>query len=237
MCLGSILGVVLSCGALPARGDPASLIQTLMVVDQGHYLSFQWSFYFVDFPKRFALRDDPATTLTFDDPSTLEANLARLVPTAFDLRIDGQSVRPDRISRLTISPNKVCTVTMIYRGRPGAQVELRAPVLQYLPPASIINYEILSLNRTRDLITGNLTARKGPFAQVVAYRETGDGHAPAPGFEPVQVALFKAGLRIPWLNANWLFLALLLFLRLPARRALDCSTNQFGVIANDSDHL
>ena len=218
--LGLVLSAALAAGVLPARADPASLIQTLMVVDQGHFISFQWSFYFVDFPKRFALENDPSTIIALDDPGTLEENLTKLVANAFDLRIDGKTVNPERMSRLTISPNKVCTVMLIYRGRPGAQVELRAPVLQYLPPASIINYEILLLNQTRNVITGNLTGWKGPFAQVVEYRETGDGQAPAPAFESAPFALFKLGLRTAWLNANWLFLGLVLILVLKPSRAI-----------------
>jgi hypothetical protein len=219
-CLAAVLALALTGGLLPARADPASLIQTLMVIDQGHFISFQWSFYFVDFPRTFVLKNDPAEKVALDDPATLEANLAKIVAAAFELKIDGQLVSPEKISRLTITPNQVCTVTMIYRGRPGASVELRAPVLQYLPPGAIINYEILPLNQARQLITGNLTAAPGPFAQAVTFREMGDGRSPAPGFESAAQALFKLGLRTAWSDANWLFLASVLVVALRARRAV-----------------
>ncbi len=218
--LGAVLALTLAAGAVPARADPASLIQTLMVIDQGHFISFQWSFYFVDFPPHFVLKSGPAETVTLDDPATWEANLEKIVATAFELKIDGRPVRPEKISRLTLTPNKVCTVTMIYRGRPGAQVELRAPVLQYLPPGAIINYEILPLNHARELITGNLTGAPGPFAQSVTFRETGDGRGPAPGFESATRALFKLGLRTAWVDVDWLFLSLVLFVVLKRSRAL-----------------
>ncbi len=203
-----------------AVADPASTIQTLMIVDQGDFLSFQWSFYYVDFPPRFVLREKQDKEITLTDPATLYDNLEDIVSVGFDLRINGRSVPPDKVSRLSISPNRICTVTLIYRGVPGGKMELRAPILQYLPPTAMVNYEILRLNQSSDIITGNLMAHAGPFQQAITYRELGRANEPAPQLESEPFALFRTELKTAWVNSNWLLLSALLFLVYPVRRAL-----------------
>jgi hypothetical protein len=217
---------------LPARADPASTLQTLMIVDQGDFLTLQWSFYYVDFPAQFALREKPGTLVTLSDPATLEQNLSEIVSVAFDLKIDGRAVPPDKIARLAVSPNKICTVTMIYRGRPGGQVELSAPVLHYLPPIAMINYEILSLGPSGQVVTGNLMGHAGPFPQVIDYRQTTRTGGPAPALESEALVLFKSQLRTAWINTNWLFLAtILLLVRKPAQAVPVLATMAAGWIA------
>ena len=201
------LGLLL---AVPARADPASTLQTLMIVDQGDFLTFQWSFYYVDFPARFTLKEKQQQPIALDDPATIYQNVSDIVSVAFDLRIDGQPVQPEKISRLTISPNKICTVTLIYRGHPGGQVELRAPVLQYLPPIAMINYEILKLGSTTDIVTGNLVGHPGPFPQVIDYQEVSQASHVMPGVESAALALFKSQLRTAWINSNWLLIGVIL---------------------------
>jgi hypothetical protein len=204
----------------PVSADPASTLQTLMIVDQGDFLTFQWSFYYVDFPPRFILREKPSKTISLDNPSTLYENMSEIISVAFDLRIDGQPVQPEKMARLTISPNKVCTVTLIYRGRPGGHMELRAPVLQYLPPIAMINYEILPLGHTNKIVTGNLMGHEGPFPQVIVYLEAGKSDQSAPMMESASFALFKAQLRTAWINSNWLIISIILLVVYEPKRAL-----------------
>jgi hypothetical protein len=215
----AVLGFLVDCFALPARADPASTIQTLMIVDQGNFLTFQWSFYYVDFPPHFVLKEKQSQPVSLDNASTIYENLSDIVSVAFDLKINGQSIPPDKISRLTISPSKLCTVTMIYRGYPGGHLELRAPVLQYLPSIAIINYEILSLGHTNRVVTGNLTAQKGPFSQSIVYEQVGANGPFMPEFESAPFALFKSQLRTAWINSNWIFIGLILLLVLKSSKA------------------
>ena len=211
--------MALTLAVLPARADPASTLQTLMIVDQGDFLTFQWSFYYVDFPAHFVLRKKPSKAVVLDDPATLEENIAAIVSAAFDLKIDGRSVQPDKIARLAISPNKIVTVTLIYRGRPGGRVELSAPVLHYLPPIAMINYEILRLGPGGEVTTGNLMGHPGPFPQTLEYTQTTHTGGPGPALESEALVLFKAQLRTAWINTNWLFLVAVLFLAGTPRRA------------------
>ena len=192
--------------------DPASTLQTLMIVDEGAFLSLQWSFYYVDFPQHFVLKEKQREIISLNDPATLYRNISDIVSVAFDLKINGKSVSPDKILGLSISPNKICTVTMIYRGQPGGLMRLRAPVLQYLPPIAMINYEIVSLGQPARIDTGNLMGHESPFPQVVTYREV---NAPGRGtlaVEPALLASFKVGLRTAWINPNWILIMLLLSL-------------------------
>jgi hypothetical protein len=220
--LAAIFTLACTAFARPVHADPASTLQTLMIVDQGDFISFQWSFYFVDFPPRFVLKENPSETVVLDNPATLEENVSKLVAVAFDLKINGQHVRPDKISRLDISPNKVCTVTMIYRGRPGGKVELRAPVLGYLPATALINYEIVSLGHTTDVVTGNLIGHQGPFPQMIQYRQVLVGIPTMPETKSSFSIYFKTGLRTAWINLSWLFISLVLFLVLKPFRAILC---------------
>jgi hypothetical protein len=208
--LAFLLALALGFADIPTFADPASTLQTLMIVDQGDFLSFQWSFYYVDFPSRFVLKEKQSKVISLDNPPTLYENISDIVSVAFDLRIDGQPIQPDKISRLTLSPNKVCTVTLIYRGRPGGRMELRAPVLQYLPPVTMINYEILRLGQTRNVITGNLMGHESPFPQVIVYREAIETFQSMPIEESVWFALFKSELRTAWINSNWVLISLIL---------------------------
>jgi hypothetical protein len=196
--------------AVPARGDQAPGVQMLQIVDLGNFLVLNWNFYYGQFPTRFALKEKQ--NISFEDPATLERNLSELALGAFDLRIDGRPVPPAKIASLTIAPNKFCTAKVIYPGRPGGHLEVRAPVLKYLPPAVVINFSVMGMGRTSRAVTGDLTAEGGPFPDVIRYQEVAEGGDTSMPSETAPANFFKNAVRIPWINLNWLLIVLILFL-------------------------
>ncbi len=210
--------VLLSLGC-NVSADPASTLQTLMIVDQGDFLSFQWSFYYVDFPPRFDLKEKQGKTIVLDQSPAIYENISDIISVAFDLHIDGKAIQPEKIAGLTVSPNKVCTVTLLFRGKRGGHLEIRAPVLHYLPATAMINYEIVPLGHAEKVVTGNLVAHQGTFPTTIVYEETGSVNHSLPVTNSKAIVLFKSELRTAWVNSNWLLMSIILLAVAKPRRS------------------
>jgi hypothetical protein len=203
------------------RADVVPTLQTLQIVDRGNHLVLNWSFYYAEFPSQFVLKEKQSETISLQDPAKLFQNISDLVSVAFDLRINGRAIQPEKIADLTIAPDKLCTAKVIYPGVPGGHLEVRAPVLQYLPPTYVINYSVFSLGLTNKPVNGDLSAQAGPFSQVIRYDEiTSSGDWSLPLADSVSFNLFKSALRTAWINPNWIFIIVILLLVQEPRRVI-----------------
>jgi len=216
-----ILAALLFSQHVQADGPPT--LETLLIVDKGDQLILNWNFHYNLLPPTFVLREKQGQTISLQDPLTLQQNLSDLISVAFDIRIDGRQVRPIQITKLTISPDKGCHTTLIYPGRPSGHLELRVPVLQYLPDAYVMSYQIFSLKNMGMGMSGDFLGLKGPFSSALHYVQmAGDGSSP-PSSSPVESASatsFKAEIRTAWVNDNWLFICVVLLLMQMGKRVV-----------------
>jgi len=196
----------------------------LKIIDEGSRIVLSWKFHYPELPPTFILREKESETISLQDPQTLNQSLSDVISVAFDLKLDGKQVQPITAPQLTISPNKNCRVMLIYPGHPGAHLELRIPVLQYLPDSYLMNYEIINSRDISMALRGSILGRKGLFPEVVQYTQaSANGSTPTPpsSVKSSSSASFKSEIGAAWINYNWLFICVvLLLMQMPKRIVL-----------------
>ena len=212
-----VVSLVLVVLAPPVAADPTPSLDELMIAPQGSQVTLTWDFYYKLLPSKFIFREQNSQPVTLDDPPTLKQNLTFIAANAFDLTVDGQPAPLTKIAELTLARDGGCIVRLLYPGRKNGRLQVREPLLSYYPPSYIMDYRVYApLKRARNP-TGYLMG--GNSAQVIEYVEP-DRNAPPfilDNLDTTPIRLFKAQLRVPWTNTNWLILALLLVLNRPAR--------------------
>jgi hypothetical protein len=206
------------------QADTVMSLETLRISDQGSQLTLTWNFNYLLLPPTFILREKGSETISLNDPQTLRQNLSDVIPVAFDIRIDGQPAGPLTIEKLTVSPNQRCTVVLVCPGHPKGHVEVRAPILQYLPDSYFIYYEAFNI-KNMGLGKSGFLGRKAPYQSLIDYTQlAADGSGPPlvpqvkPKAESVSSISFKAEIRTAWINYNWLLICVvLLLMQMPMR--------------------
>lgn len=213
-CAFAALGLFVFAPSLFA--DPVPSLDQLTVIDQGNHVTVIWHFYYKLLPSKPSLPPGNAQ-IVLDDPATLKQNLAALASSAFEITLDGQPAPPEKISELNVAPDGGCFATLLFPGHKNAHMELRETILPLYPASYVINYEIYSpLDKARG-VSGYFMG--GAASPAVEYVQIGGDIQPSifDALSATPVKLFKAELRTPWINTNWLFLAILLLLARPAR--------------------
>jgi hypothetical protein len=192
---------------------PERSMANLQIQDQGSQLIMSWHFFYFLLPKQFILHEkqDEPIALQVADDHLLEQDLSDIVQVAFEVKIDGQTVRPTLL-KLTRYANKSCLVLLSYPGHVHSHVELRAPVLHYFPPGFVL---IVSVT--------NSTGKKGAFfgrnfPPVVHFVQGDILRAPA---KPFFSRDFIAEWGTAWVNYNWILTCVvLLLMRQPKQMAV-----------------
>jgi hypothetical protein len=203
------------------QADTIMSLETLRIADQGSQLTLYWNFSYTLLPPTFVLREKASQTISLQDPQTLNQNLSDLVSVAFDIRIDGQKIDHLKIQKLTILPDLRCSVVLVCPAHPKGHVEIRAPILQYLPDSYFIYYEAFNIKNMGLGSTGFL-GRKAPYQSIIEYTQlASDGSGPplvVPKAESSSSIAFKTEIRTAWINDNWLLICVvLLLMQMPKR--------------------
>jgi hypothetical protein len=187
------------------RADPPQYgMATLVIEDQGDQLTFNWHFFFRQFPAHFLLRERQNTPISLQepDPAVLKQNLSAVVQAAFDVRIDGQPVQP-KLLNLTLYSGRSCSVILSYPGHLHSKVEVRAPILQYLPPSFVFNVRI----QTATGATGAFFGKN--FPPVLHFVQ---GEVSRPWGKAFFSNEFAGELGVAWVNYNWILTCIVLLL-------------------------
>ena len=189
----------------------------LTIYDQGTQLIVTWCFFYDELPAQLVLPGHPPETLSLQDSQTLDHDLRKLAQHAFTLSLDHQVVEPLKIPKVTTLPDKTCIVTFVYPGRPNGYLELQAPVLQYFPPAYLLNVRIV--NYTGTMASGFLGEHWPDNLTYVQGANSGTNPASS-WADPAIMNAFKMQLRTAWINTNWLLLCLVLLFTQRAKRII-----------------